>query len=83
MHIAAAVGTPAVALFGPSSPVDWGPWQVAHRVVASDQHPCRPCGLDGCGGGKRSDCLDSLSVETVWRAAASLLAEPPAPAGPA
>ncbi len=83
MHIAAAVGTPAVALFGPSSPVDWGPWQVAHRVVTSDQHPCRPCGLDGCGGGKRSDCLDSLSVETVWRAAASLLAEPPAPAGPA
>ena len=25
-HIAAAVGTPTIALFGPSNPVKWGPW---------------------------------------------------------
>ena len=35
--------------------------------------PGRPCGLDGCGGGKVSDCLVTLEVERVWTAAASLL----------
>ncbi len=43
MHVAAAMGTAVLALFGPSSEHVWGPWQVAHRVVASDAHPCRPC----------------------------------------
>jgi heptosyltransferase III len=74
MHIAAAMGTPLVALFGPSSEVVWGPREVAARVIASDAHPCRPCGLDGCGGGKVSDCLTSLPVERVHEGLRSLLA---------
>jgi heptosyltransferase-3 len=74
MHIAAAMGTPVVALFGPSGELEWGPWQVAHRVVASDTHPCRPCGNDGCGGGKVSECLTTLPVERVQAAARELLA---------
>lgn len=74
MHIAAAVGTPVVALFGPSGDLEWGPWGVPHRVVASRTHSCRPCGLDGCGGGKISECLVSLSAESVTHAALSLLA---------
>jgi hypothetical protein len=57
MHIAAAMGTPVVALFGPSGELEWGPWRVANRVIVSDAHPCRPCGNDGCGGGKVSECL--------------------------
>ncbi|MEO8134231.1 MAG: putative lipopolysaccharide heptosyltransferase III, partial [Betaproteobacteria bacterium] len=68
MHIAAAMGTPAVALFGPSGEVEWGPWMVAHRIVASDIHPCRPCGNDGCGGSKISDCLTTLPVARVHAA---------------
>jgi heptosyltransferase-3 len=67
MHIAAAVGTPVVALFGPSGDRQWGPWQVACRVLSS-QHSCRPCGLDGCGGGKVSDCLVAISVDEVFQA---------------
>jgi heptosyltransferase-3 len=74
MHIAAAVGTPTLALFGPSSEHVWGPWQVPHRVVASDLHPCRPCDLDGCGGGKVSECLTMLPVERAHAAFVSLLA---------
>jgi heptosyltransferase-3 len=74
MHIAAAVGTPVVALFGPSGEVEWGPWQVAHRVVASSAHPCRPCGNDGCGGGKVSECLTTLPVAQVRAALLDLLA---------
>jgi heptosyltransferase-3 len=72
MHLAAAMGTPTVVLFGPSGEAEWGPWNVASRVVRS-AHPCRPCGLDGCGGGKVSDCLTVLSVDVVHAAARELL----------
>ena len=75
MHIAAAMGTPTVALFGPSGDKEWHPWSVRHRVVVSDKHPCRPCGLDGCGGSKVSDCLVSLPVDKVHQAIQELLAE--------
>jgi len=73
MHLAASMGTPTVALFGPSGETEWGPWNVAHRVVTS-AHSCRPCGLDGCGGGKVSDCLTTLPVDAVYAAAQELLA---------
>ncbi len=73
MHIAAAMGTPVVVLFGPSGEMQWGPWEVASRVIASDVHPCRPCGLDGCGGGKVSDCLTTLPVARVHEGLRSLL----------
>jgi heptosyltransferase-3 len=75
MHIAAAMQTPVVALFGPSGEVEWGPWRVAHRVIASVDHPCRPCGIDGCGGGKISECLTTLPPERVHAALSELLAE--------
>jgi heptosyltransferase-3 len=73
MHLAAALGTPAVALFGPSGELQWGPWRVAHRVVTS-AHACRPCGQDGCGGGKVSECLATLAVDEVHAAVRDLLA---------
>lgn len=75
MHIAAAVQTPVIAFFGPSGEREWGPWQVPHRLLVSDQHACRPCGRDGCGGGKRSDCLQVLGVDQAWRAVQDLLTE--------
>jgi heptosyltransferase-3 len=68
MHIAAAMGTPVIALFGPSGESEWGPWLVSSRIVSSDIHPCRPCGIDGCGGSKVSDCLVTLPVEKVLQA---------------
>ena len=69
MHIAAAMGTATVALFGPSGECNWGPWQgdgnLHYRVVTHDGFACRPCGQDGCGGGKISDCLVRLPVSQV------------------
>lgn len=73
MHIAAAAGTPVVALFGPSGDAEWAPWKVRHRVVASSEHRCRPCGNDGCGGGKVSECLSSIPVQQVLDAVSELL----------
>jgi heptosyltransferase-3 len=75
MHIAAAVGTPSVVLFGPSGDKEWGPWMVRSEIVTSD-HPCRPCGLDGCGGGKVSECLTTLPANRVLAAVDRLLAGP-------
>ncbi len=72
MHIACAMGTPVVALFGPSGEDEWGPWSRRSRVVASAVHPCRPCGIDGCGGGKLSDCLFTLPEAQVLCAIDSL-----------
>lgn len=75
MHIAAAMGTPVVALFGPSGEFNWGPWQVSHRVVTNDTFACRPCGQDGCGGGKVSDCLVRLPAHVVLAAIDDLARE--------
>jgi len=64
MHIAAAMQTPIVVLFGPSGDFEWGPWQVKSRVLTSG-HACRPCGQDGCGNSKISECLTTIPVENV------------------
>jgi heptosyltransferase-3 len=74
MHLAAAMGTPTVALFGPSGEEEWGPWAVEMRIVTTT-HACRPCGLDGCGGGKVSECLTFLPVDAVHAAAKELLVQ--------
>lgn len=73
MHIAAAMRTPAVALFGPSGEVEWSPWNVPHRIVAANEFPCRPCGYDGCGGGKISECLTTIAPPRVLAAIDDLL----------
>ena len=76
MHIAAAMGTPVVALFGPSDERTWAPWKVPHRIVSlADRFACRPCGLDGCGGGKVSECLTQLPLERAVAALHELLTE--------
>ena len=72
MHIAAAVGTPVIALFGPSGEFNWGPWGNGHVVIKKDWE-CRPCGQDGCQGSKRSRCLEEISEEEVLQEVFQLL----------
>jgi heptosyltransferase-2 len=60
MHIAAAVGTPVVAVFGPSNIRAWGPYtppgeENPHRVVARDL-PCMPCFYRGHSVGLKEGC---------------------------
>lgn len=63
MHIAAAVGTPTVALFGPTA--DWrtGPFGDGHRIVSSDPQ-CRPCFKRACRI-ITLDCMRDIGVEQV------------------
>ncbi|HYL81541.1 MAG TPA: glycosyltransferase family 9 protein, partial [Candidatus Acidoferrum sp.] len=79
MHMAAALGVPVVALFGPSGEHDWGPWGDGHTVLSSP-YLCRPCGKDGCLGSKRSDCLEAIPARAVIQAVEAVLARPPSPA---
>ena len=72
MHMAAALGIPVVALFGPSGEFSWGPWGDGHAVVSSP-FLCRPCGRDGCLGSKRSDCLEAIASQAVLGAAEPVL----------
>ena len=71
MHMAAALGTPVLALFGPTDPNRTGPYGSAHRVLTSDR-PCRPCFRRECKYGS-SQCLRDLTPEAVVRAAAEML----------
>lgn len=73
MHIAAAMGTPTVAIFGPSGDREWGPWQTRSRIVTSLNHACRPCGRAGCEDSKISECLTTLPVPQVLTACEELL----------
>ena len=72
MHMASAMGTPAVVLFGPSGEVEWGPWHIPHRILVS-RHSCRPCGYNGCGGGNRSECIEAIPTAGVLEAVDELL----------
>jgi ADP-heptose:LPS heptosyltransferase len=67
MHIAAAVGTPTVSIFGPSSAASWAPRGPGHLVVHRN-FPCVPCRQKGCEGKGQSRCLDELAVAEVMSA---------------
>jgi heptosyltransferase-3 len=73
LHLASALQRPCVVLFGPSSELVWGPWRNPRAIVVAREYSCRPCGLDGCGGSKVSDCLVTLPVEPVEAALRKLL----------
>src|SRR3989338_5139907 len=68
LHLASAFKKPVIALFGPTSEITWGPWRNPHARILASPFSCRPCYLDGCGGSKKSDCLDSLPFEIVLQA---------------
>jgi len=68
MHIAAAAGTPVVALFGPTSAVRTGPYGVGHSVVTGNV-PCRPCFSRTCHNALFLECLRIVSPEQVLAAA--------------
>lgn len=63
MHLAAAVGTPVVAIFGPTSPARTGPYGTDHSVIQKGLS-CVPCFLKHCETG---NCMNEISVEEVFQ----------------
>jgi ADP-heptose:LPS heptosyltransferase len=76
MHIAAAVGTPVVALFGATSPRRSGPWGWYHLVVQGDA-PCMPCYLPRCPIGRL--CMEQVTARMVMQRVEQVLAGAVAP----
>jgi 3-deoxy-D-manno-octulosonic-acid transferase/heptosyltransferase-1 len=64
MHLAAAVGTPVVALFGPTSPERTGPYGEGHVVIRQGL-PCSPCFRKTC---ETMECMKTISVDEVFHA---------------
>jgi ADP-heptose:LPS heptosyltransferase len=73
-HLAAAVGTPTVTLFGPEDPLEWHPYArdrhpyffIESLACRRDAEPGRPpwCGLAECTV-ERHRCMNDIPVETV------------------
>jgi len=75
MHLAASMGTPTVALFGPTDPRLTGPYGSNHKVIWK-QLSCSPCFRHPtCNG--RVDCLKAITAGDVLSAIQSLLQEQP------
>jgi heptosyltransferase I len=62
MHIAAALGIPVFAIFGPTDPVRTGPYGRGH-IVIREEVSCSPCFKKKCDDMK---CMRNLSVEKVY-----------------
>ena len=65
LHLAPAVGTPTIGIFGPSVPEIWFPYKKenGHRLMIKDID-CRPCHKDECP--IEHQCMDWISVEQVF-----------------
>lgn len=73
-HIAAAVGTSTVTIFGPGNWKGWTVMDDLHRVVTADM-PCVPCNRKGCEDSGASRCLEGISADDVWGAVRSVLSQ--------
>jgi len=72
MHLAAALGVPVLALFGPTDPVRTGPYGAAHRVLRFDRLPCIPCFSETCARGDLA-CLRNVFPSAAAAAAGEML----------
>lgn len=79
MHLAAAVGIPVIAIFGPTSPQEYGPYPLDDpRHIALWRHPTgQPCfflgkmrACDNC------TCMQAVTVDDVWEAVLRLPGRP-------
>ena len=73
-HIAAAVGTPSVVIFGSSNVTHWRPWNKAAAEVVLEEMPCQPCHGYFCEKFPQPECILRVPVERVVAAIDKTLA---------
>src|SRR5436309_7782752 len=74
MHVAAAIGVPTVALFGPTDPRLWGPLNpLAAAIEPPSDRPCPRCARRNCDDVRHRD-VDEIAVDRVFDAANRTLA---------
>ena len=72
LHLAAAVGTPTVALFGPADPDQFAPWGSDEKhIVLTTTIKCRPCGILDWGNDdpKYHPCVRDIGIQEICDAA--------------
>lgn len=67
-HIAAAVKTPSVVIFGSSNVAHWHPWTDAPYEVVCENMPCAPCHGYFCAEFEKPECIRRVTVENVMNA---------------
>ncbi len=72
MHLAAATGTPVVAIFGPTDPALTGPYGKQHRALRAGI-ACSPCLSPRCRHTPRMECMKLVTVDQVLAAVRPLL----------
>ena len=72
MHVAAALGKPVVALFGPTEPRRTGPYGQLEHVVRHSL-PCAPCMKPRCTWPRSVECLTAISPATVFERVCRIL----------
>ncbi|MEZ5427240.1 MAG: glycosyltransferase family 9 protein [Pyrinomonadaceae bacterium] len=72
-HIAGAVGTPSVVIFGSSNRDHWRPWTDAPHQIVYEEFACQPCPGYTCAEFGEPRCILSVRVEKVIEATERLL----------
>ena len=73
-HIASAVNTPVIALFGPGDPGIWRPYGEEHIVIQKKDAVCTGCKKPVCRQDKHY-CMDAITVEEVCQVVENKLIE--------
>jgi ADP-heptose:LPS heptosyltransferase len=81
LHMATAVGTRAVALFGAADPSRTGPVGHVHRVIQATGISCIPCRSRLCANPDPLLCMRSITAQTVADVVAEVLRTTPSPGG--
>jgi len=82
MHIAAAIGTPTMGIFGPTSPYLWAPLNgLAATVQRESQLACQPCQRTVCTMNDHR-CMRDISASHVADIARRVMAPPRESAAP-
>ncbi len=73
-HLAAATGTPTIAIFGPTDPRMWGPRGEKVKILYK-KLPCSPCSPDIRKNCFPLSCLDQIEIESVAKDVYNVLSE--------
>ena len=82
-HMAAAVNTPSVVIFGSSNRVHWRPWTDAPNEIVFETFHCQPCPGAECREFGDAPCIRNVTVESVAAAIDRVLAQKGRTRGPA
>jgi heptosyltransferase-1 len=73
LHMAAALGVPVLAVYGPTDERRTGPYGNGHRLLSAPGFACRPCLNRRCALAENASCMEAVSPAAVAAEALSLL----------